>query len=623
MFAGRTPFVLLFALLVTSAARAADPTDNPIATYYSGPEGYPAWTDDIHWSRVINMKKYPKGKTEYEKFVKARDELSEGGGVLYYPAGTYNFATTPPGIGLMLVPGVVIRGDAPAGHPLAAEGKLDPPTKFVFAFRKRGGGQVPADWNFIGLQADDKKNVKNVGRMGIAWVHLVGATVAFGPQLDWGKTWGSANSLLSDKIKKPWAARQPSGTHPIDALAGGGQKYVGAGSGRLVFGCSFDDAAVLDDYTDPGYGPDGFHTSMHCARVIVYGSRIFVANNLLPKSRKNFSYRQKTSKQMASMLFDYGKTCGIDINRELLANASMKGTCPGYFGEGIVVRDNFVYNHGHKGFSISGNWVSITGNNNDRTFLRHTPGAVLTMNGYDVASARTDTMSGAFDLAGRNLWADRNRYTNTGSSPGLEGDGIIGGAAGGTPIFSWALTHNVGTRGGGSPGSIGGRDVDCHGLLVGWNTTGGAVGCIVDREAPKLTDCAIVANKAARVSPDAKTIERLEVKSPLTAAATPILTPPTDVKAAMHDTDAVDITWSGGANAVGIRVERKIAGGKWQAIAYRPPQVQGDPENPRQWIDFTAPTGKELVYRVVALDADDSDKAASAATPPLTLPRRK
>lgn len=621
MFAGQCRLLMpcFLALLLTAAAQAANPTDNPVATYYSGPEGYPAWTDDIQWSHVINMKTYPKGKTEYEKFVKARDELSEGGGVLYYPAGTYNFATTPPGIGLMLCPGVVIRGDAPTGHPVAAQGKLELPTKFVFAFRKRGGGLVPADWNFIGLQADHKKNVKTVSRMGIAWVHLVGATVAFGPQLEWGKTWGSANSVLSDRIKKPWAARQPSGTHPIDALAGGGPKYVGAGSGRLVFGCSFDDAAVLDDYSDPGYGPDGFYTSLHCARIIVYGSRILVANNLLPKSRKSFSFRQKTSKQFASLMFDYGKTCGIDINKELLAGASMNGTCPGYFGEGIVVRDNYVFNHGHKGFSISGNWVSITGNNNDRAFIRHAAGAVLTVDGYELAGAKTDTLCRAFDLAGRNVWADRNRYSNTGSAPGLGGDGIIGGAAGGTAIFSWALTHNVGTRGSGSPGSIGGRGVDCRGLLVGWNVTAGAVGCVIGSEEPKLTDCAFVGNKAERISPDAKTIARLGLKPPLTVASSPSVAPPTNVKAVIRDRDAVEITWSGGANSVGFRVERRIAGGKWLAIAYRPPQIEGDPENPRQWVDFTAPRGKELVYRVIALDADDSDKAASEPTPPLEL----
>jgi len=621
MFRNPSRCVILVLFLLAPAAQAADPTDNPVATFYSGPEGYPAWTDGIRWSRVINMKDYPKGKNAYEKFMNARKELSEGGGVMYYPGGVYDFSTMPPGVGLMLVPGVVIRGETPTGKPVASKGKLELPTKFVFNFRNRAGGKVPADWNFISMQLDDFKNVKNANHIGIAWVHLTGATVAFGPQMDWGKTWGTANSLLSNNIKKDWAVRDPSGTHPIDPLAGGGKKYVGAGKCRLIFGCVFEDAAVLDDFTDPGYGPNGFHPSVHCARVIVYGSRILVANNLLPKSRKSFSHRQTTDKKMAQVRFDYGTTCGIDINKEMLANASANGTCPGYFEEGIVVRDNYVYNHGHTGFNISGNWVSITGNFNDRDFLRSSDAGVLTLNGYELATPTSDTKSRAFDLAGRNLWVDGNRYTNTGSFPGVEGDGIVGGAPGGTPIFSWAITHNTGTRGSGSPGNIGGKDIDCHGLLVGWNTTAGSTGCAIVKEEPKLTDCAFVGNKSARVVPDAKTIARLKLPAPLTAAGAVPPTAPTGVKAELLESnDAVKITWSGGKGAVAIRVERKIGESTWQPIAYRPPLLQGDAENPSAWVDFTAPTGKPLIYRVVAVDVDDSAKATSEPTAATMLP---
>ena len=53
-------------------------------------------------------------------------------------------------------------------------------------------------------------------------------------------------------------------------------------------------------------------------------------------------------------MFDYGKTIGIDVNKELLAGARTDGTCPGYFEEGVVVRDNYVFNHGHTGYNISG-----------------------------------------------------------------------------------------------------------------------------------------------------------------------------------------------------------------------------------------------------------------------------
>jgi hypothetical protein len=611
------------AILLVPAGRAADPTDNPVATFYSGPEGYPAWTDEVNWSHVINMATYAKGKTLFEKFERARDELSEGGGVLYYPAGTYDFSTMPPGRGLMLSRGVVIRGDAPAGRPIAADGKLELPTKFVFGFRERGGGKVPRDWNIISLQPDDYKHVKDLNDVGVAWVHLVGATIDFGPEVNWGKTWASAGGLLSSKLKEGWGARDPSGSHPIDALAGGGKKYLGAGRGRLVFGCVLEDAALLDDFSDPGYGPDGFSTSPYVARIAVYGSRVLVANNFLPASHKNFRYRQKTTaspagKATSTVQFDYGKTIGIDVNKELLTWARADGSCPGYFEEGVVVRDNDVYNHGHTGYNISGSWVTVAGNQNERAFLRGGDD-VLTLDGWEAAGKDSDNRSRAFDLAGRNLWIDGNRFTNTGSSPGKDGEGIVCRARDGTPVYSCAITHNTHTRGDGAAGGIGGLDADCQGLLIAWNQTPGWVGDLADRKDVKMTDCAFVANQCDRVVPDDKTVARLGAPAPRTAAAG-ALTPPTKVTAAVYQADAVKVAWAGGSEgAIGFRVDRRIADGKWQAIAYRPPRPQGDPENPREWIDFTAPPGKDLSYRVAAIDADDTDKGASEPTEAVSL----
>jgi hypothetical protein len=625
------PAALLFlALSLVPTARAADPTDNPVATFYSGPEGYPAWTDDVPWGHVINMKTYPKGKTAYEKFEKARDDLAETGGVLYYPAGTYDFSTLPPGRGLMLRRGIVIRGEAPTGRPLASGGKLDLPTKFVFPFREFGRGKAPRDWNFIGLQTEKGKQLKDVDNVGLAWVHLVGAAVAFGPQMEWGPTWATANNPPSDKVKKAWGKRVPDGTHPFDALAGG-KKYLGAGKGRLVFGCVLEDAAVLDDFLDPGAGPDSFHTQRDCARLAVYGSRVLVANNLLPRGRKNFKYPQKTKGQAKKdrpsvLLFDYGKTCGIDVNKGLLAAARQDGRCPGYFAEGVVVRDNFVFNHGHTGYSVSGTWVTVAGNTNDRAFLRQGddvyglgPSGVLTLDGYEVVGRDTDTRSRAFDLAGRNLWIDHNRFSNTGSSPG-GGEGIVGRGEEGTPVFSWAVTHNTHTRGAGSPGGLGGYDADCHGLLIAWNQAGGWVGNWVKRGDTRMADCAFVANKCDRALPDPGTVRRFDLTAPLTASPAGPPSPPAKVAAAVYQGDAVEITWAGGGRgALGFRVERRIAGGKWQVIAYRPPRLQGDPDNPQAWVDFTAPRGKELTYRVVAVGADDTDKGASPPTEAITI----
>ncbi len=191
-------------------------------------------------------------------------------------------------------------------------------------------------------------------------------------------------------------------------------------------------------------------------RIIAYGSRVLVANNVIPRSKKNFTHRQDTNakgKAQKFVMFDYGNTCGIDINKDMLASAANDGMCPGYFEEGIVVRDNYVFNHGHKGYNIAGNWVTITGNRNERLYLKSGAdvynlgtGWVLTHDGYELSVASSDNHSRAFDLAGRNLWVDGNKFNNTGSSPGSDGEGICARANGGTNIFSWAITHNIHTR---------------------------------------------------------------------------------------------------------------------------------------------------------------------------------
>ena len=176
--------VVLCAVIPPGVVLGETPTNNPVATFYNGPEGYPAWTDRLKWSHVIDMSKFDRGETDFEKFEAARDQLAAtGGGVLYYPAGTYDFSVGPfdgpSGRGLMLRGGGIIRGEAPGGKPKASTGKLELRTRFVFGFTKRNNTvtspqgvatrpETPRDWNLIGLMPDKGKGVKDIDHVGIA-----------------------------------------------------------------------------------------------------------------------------------------------------------------------------------------------------------------------------------------------------------------------------------------------------------------------------------------------------------------------------------------------------------------------------------------------------------------------
>jgi len=536
-------FILPFILYITILVSYAQPTDNPIATYYNGTEGYPTWTDNINWIRSINMSEYSNGSNNFERFENARDELyTLGGGVLYYPAGTYDFNNAPVdgpnGRGLMLKSGVVIRGETPILDADATDGNMKLPTKFIFPMRSieqplgNKIGEVPGDWNFVGILPSGTERISDVNNIGIAWIHFSGATVYFGPDLDWTTTWGTAGSWYASITKSidrngyNWKNRIPNGTHPIDPFAGAGKEYIGAGKGRLVFGCQFDHAAVMNngiDYgaestiklngvTNPYPNKDFFFQYKFGARICVYGENVFIANNLIPKSNKNFKFSQVMGNtksqanasscvkdcstiQAETTLFDYHKQHGIDVNKDLLgyygpayivADSFGMKECPGLYEKNIVVKDNWIFNHGHKGLNISGKWVIVKNNHNERLYLKEndtiyglSSGWMLSSNGFLRTAMGngciSENFSRAIDMAGQAGWVDGNVYMNTGSVPGCDGEGILWQHHGGTQLNSFAVTNNIQTQqtgngcGSANPGYQAGYNVNLAGGFFAWN----------------------------------------------------------------------------------------------------------------------------------------------------------
>lgn len=607
------------------------PRTNPLATHYAE-EGYPAWTDDLRWSRVVDMSRYRRGGSDFERFENARDELAElGGGVLYYPAGSYDFTDAPmdgpEGRGLLLKRGVVMRGQAPS-TPRAES--LELTTRFHFGFAGTTEGPTGRDWAFIGLQAGVDEELREVDNVGVAWIHLIGGTIFFGPQLEWGPTWATAGGWKSARAKPGWRQRKADGSHPLDAFAGGGEKWLGSGSGRLVFGCVIEDGAVVNRALDDGFGPEGFATDRFAGRIAVYGSRVLVANNRLPAPNRAFRYRQVTSSgEPRELLYDTGRTLGIDVNKELLGRARQ-----GYFEPGVVVRDNVVFNHGHKGFNAAGRFVSILDNRNERWYLSEGAAVYglgsdweLTLDGYRESQpggsgGRSDNLSRAFDLAGQALWVDGNVYSNLGSDPGNDGEGILCQLHAGTHMLSWAITRNTHHLGEGELGYIGGYDVDQIGALIAWNELPGAVGSF---KKGRLIDAAYVANRAGGgvSSTDDAAMTSCPEKAPL----------PPDQVVARAASDFVRITWADRAvDEIGYRVDRRLAGGAWRPIAYRPRQSGASLENQPIWEDYLLPRGVTADYRVVSLGCEDNDKGASeivegvaltALPRPSAAPRRR
>jgi hypothetical protein len=669
----------------------AQPTDNPVATHYGDTAGYPAWTDRIAWDRVFDVTDPAYGAvrndglSDFAAFEAARDAAAAaGGGVVYFPAGTYHFTLPdagagpgfgPHGRGLMLPSGVVIRGATPAAdkwaRPVAAypaDGVLDLPTRLVFAFQSRDGGELPLDWNLIGLQPDPATGLAEIADVGICWVSLEGAVIHFGAELDWAPTLGQSG-WLPNKIKdnwpgpegggNTWADRVPDGTHPADMLYGSATaefnaQFIGAGAGRLVFGVELKDATVVADWyvpvgnDHPTYAgfvePDDFHIHRWSGRIAVNGADVFIANNTIPMPTRNFVHEQYTLRFNGSgfaepafrdILLDYSQVIGIDVNKNHYALCRPTQPGAGYYAPNVQVRDNFVFNRGSHGYTVSGQWAVLENNYNRRFYYGTVvPGAygipgytgsetvVCTNDGFGTygSESGTDFNSRGYDLGGRNLWVGGNGVVNTGSI-GNDGEAFMGQRYLNFEVYSWAFTdnwhgrENFGPGTSGEMGWIGSYDMHNYGFLALRNTTPGWVGH-TKAGANNLHDFALAANSAGSgLRTDAGGISDVDTSGYTGPVSQPV------VSVAVQPDGSRLIEWTDTAdNELGFRVARRIGDGLWRTIAYRPRQgllaaaTGTDPFsdtpvsalNPAAWRDYNLPASAgPVAYAVVAIDARD------------------
>lgn len=702
---------LLVLLIFISAKDLA--AQNPLAAYFGPHDGYPAWTDRIRWDNRINMAAYSNGSTDFEKFENARDQLyAAGGGVLYYPAGTYDFSNIPSnlsdsanGRGLMLKSGVVIMGEEPTTGQSAIQtnGNLALRTKFVFKYNTKqvmagagcpdssvsiptygnGGrryrrtgpigpgtptpssGLVPAMWNLIGITPAAGQQLKEVNHVGILWVELEGAIIYFGPQMTWNQTWSDLSGWEADKVRPSWANRVPDGTHYMDQFVGMNRnsgRFEGAGSGRIVFGCQFVNSAPHNeviDYSGNFKNPDPngiqyeFGTYRFGARCAVYGSDVLVANNSMPKPTKCFNHDQWTfgfingvgsmykGYAVRTVTYDYAKTHGIDVNKQAVGNAQNRTslTESPYYLENVIIRDNWVYNHGSKGFEFAGKWVIVKGNRNERDYLAdgdnvyNLPYVNLnTFHEYAIPDVNGDNMSRGYDYGGWNAWIDSNYYSNVGSTPGNDGEGIMCQRHGGVEVFSMAITNNSQSVTG--KGYMAAYDVHTIGFLQMWNLTK----FVGNYKANTMSDVTILENY--NVANPSQLLYNANGNGPLmylTGASANVVdtmlfcsapTSPVDSLIVTKRPYAVHLRWRDNAdNEAGYRIERSINGGPWRTVVIRPRQKtnllftyrdlsNGGSINPPtrfnepEWIDYNLPTSAGGQYRVVTMTCDPNDTSA-------------
>ncbi len=703
-------FAAIICLLISTFGASAQ---NPIAEYYNGSEGYPVWLNEVNWSNRITMENKNSGAANFAEFKAKRDLLyAQGGGVLYYPAGTYVFDIPdgPNDEGLMLKKGVVIVGETPATDKVAVTGKNTTagqvdlanhglnslPTKFKFTRRLSEFGttndSIPKMWNCIGqTKGANEANLGQNSHMGIAWIEMEFGYIYFGMDSElaaggngWNPTWSYTGTYTYTGGTKPfngWGARVPNGTHFMDPFSGlaswGGVKAL-APSKIFVFGVK------MSNSTPPNYVINRLAQAKwkqenggwrFGARIGIDAKNVFVANNVIAMPTACFGYQAPTSANSGTntslwkwLIYDYGNAIGIDVNKSLLTpfnNRSLVNQMEGFYEPNVIIRDNWVYNHGNKGIEVAGTWVVVKNNVNYRHHLGlsnaysnvSSDQLHVARDGWNYYTTENneDFMARFIDYGGHNVWFDDNRWCGTGSR-GNDGEGVLLQRHNGVEVYSVAITNNKqADLNNGELGYIGPYDAYVVGLFQGWNSIMGSVGakiCTAEGKPNYGQDISNIENfglNGTTPSPvicgtaSVNTAVMTDPQDWLSGCPTNDPTVPTISKLIYNaTTSAVEIEWTDVANESAYRVDRrKVGTNDWYTIAFRPRSetnkandvvltqpaanygpagldtrsfpLQVNTLNLRNWHDYTAVNGN-YEYRVAAVKCskDDATYATTA-----------
>ncbi len=293
------------------------------------------WTNALSWDQVLDVTTVSGNGRYWDGRLKKAQEMlvTRGGGVVYFPAGTYHFQDH-----IHLKDGVVLRGADPDGVTKAQDKRYRVATRFEFpqyrpTFFGRG---TPIDTAFKGIYLENPADGANCGVVNL--------------EINRGHI-----HLAEDEEHR-------------------------CGANRIIYGCVLRNAAVAD----PNIPNDKVNqhrwqrfTARHHAAIDVKASQnILVANNRLPESGDdNFhmdDFLLKPTRggpdRFDGVVFDYDNRPGIYVCHYCIGGAGGSGndgtpeTHPWGFRSGITICDNYVFNTGRTAIGFTGDGTVCANN---------------------------------------------------------------------------------------------------------------------------------------------------------------------------------------------------------------------------------------------------------------------
>lgn len=390
------------------------PTDNPIANQY-GNKAYP-WTNQIKWDCVYNIQDF-SGATMGDRFQAARDQAA-GGGVIYFPAGTYTFKDN-----IYLTDGVVLRGETPAVND-AKSNDYSPPSQLVFPkYEPRlSGNGTPNETAFKKIFTTEGDRDSNLGLINLdinrAAISIIGNSET-----------GTNKNIIVFGIRSNNVA-QPDPNVPDLSFQAPWMRYsdrfgsnikLQAKENILVANNRINDRPT-DNYQQPGY-------------------------QVQSGDKKSVVTYQDGSK----VPFNYTDHYGIVVNRSKAGGFALAATPnsePGLFRKGLVIRDNWVYHTMRVGIHASGDGLIIQDNqikDNPRKQSWVHPTGLREPRGANTFENR------AIDWSGWNVRIEGNQYQvyrhriQESKYFSTDGEGIlIQECCGGTKVNGASIKNNQG-----------------------------------------------------------------------------------------------------------------------------------------------------------------------------------
>ena len=391
-------------------SKSGGPQDNPVAALY-GNGTYP-WADQmVNWSCVYNVKDYG-GK--FDSAQKAA--LSNGGGgVVFYPAGSYTFSSN-----IMIDSHIVIRGES-TGNAMAKKGTTPGPLSPKTVFHCPHG-------EHIGIFNNDPKGMN----FGVVNVELDGCAIMF---------WPALKTVSSYNLKTYW----------FEAT-----DVEGMGSNKLVLGNKIHDVTYQHPDPDDKSNKIVWPWRFSMALASYSDNNTLVANNLISKAEKSMKTTVNFGNKSMTVTYPTDNRYGIDVNQLFLGGVIGKysgkqcppepgkltpSCAPWYFRRGLVIRDNYVYMNGRVGVSWSGGGDGKTVGSGTQLYNNHVEVAAGTtcwsVTGSHIATGHDTNENRGYNQQGfsNNLTMNtghinRQKAADSGYMT-VDGEGILHQAAGG------------------------------------------------------------------------------------------------------------------------------------------------------------------------------------------------